>query len=140
MSKKNIIIITVMTIITIITVIIFTPKTSAARYRPPPPPPPPADEPIPPPEEKDNPPENDGPPPTAVPTPTPCIPNWCFIQQTSCCFDPICVFLSSTTHGDINRCPRPKPEEGKYLGLTKVALPTFIKTFASTLSVIFLGK
>lgn len=85
--------------------------THAAPYRPPPPPPP-----IPPPEES---PPRDF--PEFIATPTPCIPNWCFVKQTSCCFDPICVFLSETDKVKNNRCPNPKPEEAQFMGSKKPA-------------------
>lgn len=70
----------------------------------------PHEEPLPPPPEPDEPPppQENGPPPPPPPppTPTPCIPNWCFVQQTICCFDPICIFLGETTKGSKNRCDR----------------------------------
>lgn len=86
--------------------------TNAAAYRPPQPPAPHDDGP-PPPEEDHNPPEDKGPPPTKAPTPTPCIPNWCFIEQSECCFDPICVMFSDKDAA--KRCPKPKKEDLKFL-------------------------
>lgn len=38
-----------------------------------------------------------------IPTPTPCIPDWCFIKQSDCCFDPICLVMGKIKEPD-NRC------------------------------------
>ncbi len=93
--------------------------SKAAPYRPPPPPAP-KDDPLPPPDDQE--PRKDEPKfPEFIATPTPCLPNWCFVKQTECCFDPICVFLSETDKMKNNRCPKPKAEEGQYLGSKKPA-------------------
>ncbi len=94
---------------------------SAAPYHPPPPPPPPPaekpkDEPIPPPEPPEpdiRPPDNqptEPPPPPPTPTPTPCIPNFCFFQQTTCCFDSLCVFHGETEKSGNSRCLKLAPK------------------------------
>lgn len=78
-------------------------NTWAAPYRPPPPPPP-----IPPPEE-DKPPEY----PEFKAIPTPCIPNWCFIEATECCFDPVCVMFSDKNAPA--RCPKPNKDQLSFM-------------------------
>ena len=103
----------------ILPTMIVTYYSHAAPYRPPPPPstsePPESSSP-----EEDKQPREDNPTfPEFIATPTPCLPNWCFIKQTECCFDPVCVFLSETDKAKNNRCPKPKPEEGQFLGSKK---------------------
>ncbi len=124
----------------ILPTLIITYYSNAAPYKPPPPPPPAPppveepkkkEEPIPPPEEEEEKIERPGevnetnppppPPPTEIPTPTPCLPNWCFVKQTECCFDPICIFLSETDKAKNNRCPKPPPSDVQYLGSKKPA-------------------
>lgn len=105
--------------------VIFFQIINAAAFRPHQPPAP-KDDPIPPPEEENNPPEDKGPPPTPMPTPTPCIPNWCFIEQSECCFDPICVMFSDRDAP--NRCPKPKKEDLKFLDPNQEESKNLIQT------------
>lgn len=77
---------------------------SAMPWRQPPPKNETADEPIPPPlEEPVEEPIIDEPQPAALPTPTPCIPNLCLIERSSCCFSAMCVFYGEDKEG--KRCP-----------------------------------
>lgn len=45
--------------------------------------------------------------PTLTPLPTLCIPNWCFVQKSQCCFDPICIVMGSVTNDPTARCGVP---------------------------------
>jgi hypothetical protein len=52
-----------------------------------------------------------GPTPTflpGTPTPTPCQPYWCFIKQSECCFDPICMTLGTIANTPNKRCDIPR--------------------------------
>ncbi len=84
---------------------------SAAPYKPPPSPVP-IEPPLPPPEVFDEIP-NTKPReyPTFPPTPTPCIPNFCFFQQTWCCFDSLCVFHGETDRKGNSRCLKLAPDD-----------------------------
>lgn len=77
---------------------------SAAPYRPPPPPQPTEPPEPPPPEVVETPNTTPREYPTFPPTPTPCIPSFCFFLQTTCCFDTLCVFHGETEKGGNNRC------------------------------------
>ncbi len=84
---------------------------SAAPYRPPPPPEPHEPPEPPPPEEYQTPNTEPREYPTFPPTPTPCIPNFCFFQQTVCCFDILCVFHGETEKGTTSRCQKSSSDD-----------------------------
>lgn len=116
MKKAGILIV----ILILSTHIVRTVSAAPYRYSEPPPPPAekPKDEPIPPPEppEPDNRPPGEPPKETPVPptpTPTPCIPNFCFFQQTTCCFNTLCVFQGETEKGGNSRCLKMAPKDDK---------------------------
>lgn len=39
-----------------------------------------------------------------TPIPTMCVPNWCFIKNSPCCFDPMCIFLGKIGVDGGERC------------------------------------
>lgn len=41
-----------------------------------------------------------------IPVPTMCVPNWCFIKNSPCCFDPMCVFLGKRGIDRGDRCKK----------------------------------